>query len=255
MTKQKDFKRLVRARMTKTGEAYTAARAQLLRSSNTKDVAVRTSPSKDAGTGGVVAARRTPLTAPDYSALAGWSDETIKARTGCGWEKWVRALDHKKADQLTHGEIAALIKAKYKVDAWWSQAVTVGYERIKGLRAKGQKRDGRYEASKSRTYSVSVRRLFDAWADAEVRRRWLDGVAAKVRTATASKSMRLGWPDGSIVVVGFLSKGASKSSVAIAHSKLADPDAVQRFKDYWDERFDVLGRVLTESTSGGQQRA
>ncbi|MFN8579654.1 MAG: hypothetical protein U0163_01560, partial [Gemmatimonadaceae bacterium] len=94
-----------------------------------------------------------------------------------------------------------------------------------------------------------------AWADAEVRRRWLDGVAAKVRTATASKSMRLSWPDGSIVVVGFLSKGASKSSVAIAHSKLADPDAVQRFKDYWDERFDVLGRVLTESTSGGQQRA
>ena len=32
MPVQKDFKRLVRARMKKTGEAYTAARLRLLRS-------------------------------------------------------------------------------------------------------------------------------------------------------------------------------------------------------------------------------
>src|SRR3954467_11720027 len=35
MPKQKDLKRLVRARMQKTGEAYTAARAQVLRKPRT----------------------------------------------------------------------------------------------------------------------------------------------------------------------------------------------------------------------------
>ncbi len=239
MTKQKDFKRLVRARMTKTGEAYTTARAHILRKSSSKPAVQRTS---------VAAVVLREPTAADYAVLAGWSDETIKARTGCGWEKWVRALDHKKAHQLQHGEIAALVKSKYKIDGWWSQAVTVGYERIKGLRSRGQRRDGLFEASKSRTFGVPIRKLFNAWADIDVRRRWLDGVAVKVRTATAPKSMRLGWPDGSIVVVGFTPKGTSKSVVAIAHSKLPDRDSANRFKAYWGERFDVLHEVLSASS-------
>jgi hypothetical protein len=40
MPTQKDFKRLVRARMAKTGEAYTAARAQLLRKPVSANVSV-----------------------------------------------------------------------------------------------------------------------------------------------------------------------------------------------------------------------
>jgi hypothetical protein len=36
MTRQRSFKRLVRARMEKTGESYTAARAMLLSAEETK---------------------------------------------------------------------------------------------------------------------------------------------------------------------------------------------------------------------------
>jgi len=231
MTQNKDLKRLVRARMKKTGEAYTAARAQITRKSRAKtQPAAATSVSK--------------TNPKDYATLAGMSDAAIKQKTGCAWAKWVKSLDYHGAEQMSHRDIAALVHEKYKVDGWWSQTVTVGYERIKGLRARGQRLDGTYEASKSRTYDVPVTTLFDAWKDAKTRKRWLDGADVKLRTATSPKSMRLGWSDGSIIAVWFTAKGKGKSSVALAHTKLPDREAADRFKRYWSERLDALGEVL-----------
>jgi hypothetical protein len=88
--------------------------------------------------------------------------------------------------------------------------------------------------------------LFDAWSDANLRKRWLDGAPVKVRTATSPKSMRLGMSDGTIVAVGFLSKGKSKSSVAVQHTKLSDRDSANRLKQFWSERFDSLKSVLAD---------
>jgi uncharacterized protein YndB with AHSA1/START domain len=156
----------------------------------------------------------------------------------------VRALDRLGAQDMQHREIVGLVNKKYKVDGWWSQSVTVGYERIKGLRARGQRRDGSYEATKSRTFDVPVETLFDAWADENVRRRWLNGANEKLRTATSPKSLRLGWADGSIVAVGFLTKGRSKSSVAVQHEKLPDRETANRLKQYWSDRLDALAELL-----------
>lgn len=231
MPLNKDLKRLVRARMAKTGEAYTAARANIIKKPKSTTV------SKDAPA--IVA------NSVDYAALAGTSDATIKARTGCTWERWVHALDHLGAEEMTHREIATLVNTRYKIPDWWSQTVTVGYERIKGLRARGQRRDGTYEATKSRTFNVPVTVLFDAWADAKMRRRWLNGAKVNVRTATAPKSMRLDWTDRSIIAVGFAAKGKSKSSVAVQHEKLPDRDTAERLKQYWSDRLDALGEVLS----------
>jgi hypothetical protein len=180
----------------------------------------------------------------DYAALSGMSDATIKAKTGCSWERWVKALDHHGAKEMSHRDIAALVNQKYKINGWWSQSVTVGYERIKGLRARGQRRDGTYEANKSRTFDVPVAKLFDAWTDANVRRRWLDGDNVKVRTATAPKSIRLGWSDGSIIAVGFMPKGKSRSSVALSHTKLPDKATADRLKTFWSDQLEALGEVL-----------
>jgi hypothetical protein len=127
MPSQKDFKRLVRARMRKTGESYTAARTQLL----AKPPRSRTT--KPAGS---------PTPAVDYAKLAGMSDAVVKQKTGCTWDRWVRALDQLGAADMKHRGIVDIVHATYKTNDWWSQMVTVGYERIKGLRARGQLRDG-----------------------------------------------------------------------------------------------------------------
>jgi hypothetical protein len=224
MTTDKDFKRLVRARMQKTGESYTAARAHF--------VARPPSPA------------RPP--AIDYAALAGQSDATIKAKTGCGWERWVRALDHVQAYTWPHREIAKYVREKYEVPGWWSQSITVGYERIKGLRAVGQRRDGSFEANKSRTYPVPLVRLYRAWHDGRTRARWLPDVELTVRTATRGKSMRITWPDRTSVVVGFDRRGPGKSVVAVQHGNLPDRAAVARVKAYWAGRLDALALVLAE---------
>ena len=74
MTREKDFKRLVRARMAKTGEAYTAARAQI-RSKPTTPV------------------KRVAPAPPDYETLAGIANLRLEEKTGCTWERWVPMLD------------------------------------------------------------------------------------------------------------------------------------------------------------------
>ena len=230
MPANKDFKRLVRGRMQKTGESYTTARAHLLKQKPAAPATARSSTARAA--------------AVDYAKLAGRSDAIIKQRTGCTWERWVKALDYAQAYTWTHREIAQHVHQKYKVPGWWAQSVTVGYERIKGLRAVGQRRDGSFEATKSRTFSVPLVRLYRAFHDARTRARWLPGVDLTVRTATRGKSMRITWPDRTSVAVGFASRGAGKSQVAVQHEKLADRAAAARMKQYWAERFDVLGQVL-----------
>ena len=239
MPRNKDLKRLVRARMSKTGESYTAARAHVLAksSSTPRATPLRTAESRK------TSVARAPR--PDYAGLAGYSDEVLKAKTGCTWERWVAALDYYGADKMAHRDIAALVNKKFKIEGWWSQAVTVGYERIKGLRARGQRRDGSYEANKSRTYNVPVATLFGAWSNARVRGRWLDGEIGKVRTSTADKSMRLDGQDRSIVAVGFWPKGPSKSAVSVQHTKLRDQETATKLKKYWSERLDALRDVLT----------
>jgi hypothetical protein len=226
MPTNKDFKRLVRARMQRTGEAYTTARAHLLQG--------KPSPKP---------AARAPAPA-DYAKLAGKSDATLKANTGCTWERWVKALDRVGAHAWPHRRIARYVHEKYKVPGWWSQTVTVGYERIKGLRAVGQRRDGTFEATKSKTFAVPLPRLYRAWSDPRTRARWLSGVALSVRSATREKYMYITWPDATSVTVGFTRKGGAKSQVAVQHSKLADRAAATRMKAYWEERLGTLGEVL-----------
>ena len=146
MPANKDFKRLVRGRMQKTGESYTTARAHLLTQ-------------KPAAAAAVAAPAAARPAAVDYAKLGGRSDAIIKERTGCTWERWVKALDYAQAYTWTHREIAQHVHEKYEVPGWWAQAVTVGYERIKGLRAVGQRRDGSFEANKSRTFAVPLVRM------------------------------------------------------------------------------------------------
>jgi hypothetical protein len=225
MPTNKDFKRLVRGRMQKTGESYTTARAHLRKQKPKPAPAVASA-------------------ATDYAKLAGKSDAILKEKTGCTWERWVKALDRPKAYTWPHREIAKYVQEKYKVPGWWAQTVTVGYERIKGLRAVGQRRDGGFEINKSKTFAVPLGRLYRAWSEARTRARWLPGVDLTVRTATREKSMRITWPDRTSVVVDFSRRGSAKSQVALAHGKLPDGDSAARMKSFWTERLTELGEIL-----------
>jgi hypothetical protein len=226
MTTNRDFKRLVRGRMQKTGESYTAARSHFLRQPTQAPAPP--------------VARKPASVAADYARLAGMSDAAVKAKTGCPWDRWVWALDKAGAYAWPHPRIVEYVRTKYKVGDWWCQTVTVGYERIKGLRAIGQRRDGGYEATKSKTMALPLARLYGAFSQKRIRERWLPGVEPTVRSSTREKYMRLNWPDGTSVQLGFYRKGRGKSQVAVQHGKLPDQASAARMKAYWGERLEAL---------------
>jgi hypothetical protein len=231
MPKQKDLKRLVRARMKKTGESYTTARTQLF--------------SKKTSSNGTL----TPKA--KYAEVAGMSDAAVRKRTGKTWKQWVHALDAIDATQMKHRDIARSVHENFETTDWWAQTVTVGYERIRGLRDLGQRRGGKYDANKSKTFPVPVAQLYRAFGDARKRQRLLPGVDLKIRTSRREKSMRITWPDETKVDVYFVSKGAKKSTVSVQHRELSRKSDVAKAKDYWSERFAALSEIVNPSTNKG----
>jgi len=220
MTRRKSFKRLVRVRMEKTGESYTAARAALL------------APKEP-----------TPIERPPVLAT---SDEAIRRRTGRGWEEWFDLLDDWGATERPHPEIARWIAEQQGVEplAWGAQAVAMSYERARGLRAVGEHSDG-FAVTASKTVAVPVDRLYEAFVDESLRERWLPEGALRERTASKPRSIRFDWGDGETRVnVTFAAKGESKSVAALQHARLADAEEAERMKAFWRDRVAVLKEVL-----------
>jgi hypothetical protein len=215
MTTQRSFKRLVRARMEKTGESYTAARARLL-------AAVAPTGADDA--------EKPPLAT---------SDAAIRERTGRGWEEWFDFLDEWGGTQRPHREIARRVAEELGgIDslAWNAQAVAVSYERARGVRVVGRRADG-FTATVSKTMAVPVERLYDAFVDEALRARWLPDGDLRERTATRPRSARFDHGEGgSRVHVTFVAKGEAKSTAAVEHARLADAQEVERMKGWWRER-------------------
>jgi uncharacterized protein YndB with AHSA1/START domain len=179
----------------------------------------------------------------EYATLAGMSDAAIEKRTGCTWEKWVWALDHVKAHEWSHRAITEYVNKSYKTGDWWTQAVVVGYERIKGLRGIGQRRNGAYEANKSKTIAAPASHVYRALADSRLRRKWLPDVAITIRKSTPGKSVRMTWDDGTSVEVWLTPKGA-KTATAITHTKLSGKEDAEARKHYWAEKLNALAAVV-----------
>lgn len=206
MTKQKTFKRRVRTRMEKTGESYTAA-------------------------------RRMMLTAPAQTP----SPQTATGRTN---EEWFALLEQWGAAERSHAEIARWLADQPGVSSWWSQMLTVAYERARGRRVRHQRPDG-FTVTASRTIGVQVSELFEAFTDDKRRAEWLAAAPLALRTATAPKSARYDWEDGTTRVnVGFTARSDTRSTVALSHERLPDADSAETMKRWWRERLTALKAQL-----------
>ena len=225
MTTQKLFKRRVRARMSKTGESYAAARRQV--------APVRERLETD----------RTRLASAKELA----SDERLAEATGSDWQAWLTILDRWGARDRRHAEIVEYLRAEHGVPDWWTQAITNGYERARGLRAKHQQADG-FTIYASKTIGVSLDALFDAFADEAARARWLPDGPKSLRSAQRGKVARFDWADGRTrILVTFETKGPAKATAHVAHERLPDAGAAEDAKAAWKGRLSTL-KGLLEST-------
>lgn len=177
---------------------------------------------------------------PD-STTAGMSNAAVKKATGRDWSEGVKVLDAVKAAAKNHREIAQYVSSIGTPD-WWSQMVTVGYERIRDCaiadsaamvatkRTKAARSRRRY-----RSFSTRLRSRASARAGCPARSRFEE----RHRTsgcACAWKMTRFSRSTSS-------PKGDAKSAVAVQHSKLADKPTAEKMKSWWGERFDALAEV------------
>ena len=189
MTRQKSFKGRVRARMDKTAESYTTARRRLLAKASS---APEAAPEAAATAALEAVPSAAPGAAPDGAPeiRRPYSDEVIRRNTGRDWDQWFALLDEWGAAERPHPEIARWIAEAHAVPGWWAQGVTVAYEQARGRRVPGQRCDGDFSVSASKTVAVPVGRLFEAFADQDLRERWLPDAAFELRTAKPGRSLR-----------------------------------------------------------------
>lgn len=62
------------------------------------------------------------------------SDEAVLAKTGKGWEEWLRILDEWGMEEKGHTLTAKHLQEEYGFGPWWAQAVTIRYEWERELR-------------------------------------------------------------------------------------------------------------------------
>ena len=222
MPTQKLFKRRVRERMAKTGESYTAARRHV-------------APVRD-----VHETDRARLASARELA----SDEKLTEATGQDWLAWLAILDRWGAGERKHREIADHLIREHAVPGWWAQAITTGYERARGIRAKHQQPDG-FTVYASRTVGVPLDALFAAFADDAIRARWLTDGAMSLRTAQPGKTARFDWDGGPTrgLVTGE-AKGPSRTPAYVAHEKRPDAAVAEVAKAQWKQRVAALKAFL-----------
>ena len=165
----------------------------------------------------------------------------VLAATGKTPDDWFVILDERGARELPHKYIARLLQADDSVPGWWSQSVTVEYERRIGRRQTGQRQNGEFEATATRTLTVTMDEAFDRWLarlpDAPPPAAF-DGVAFAGEPSTSRTEKRRYWrvglTDGSRVTVSFSTKpDGAGAQVAVQHGKLAGSSDAERWRSFW----------------------
>jgi uncharacterized protein YndB with AHSA1/START domain len=211
MTTQKTFKRRVRARAAKTGESYTAARRHLVARPEAPEAALTL----------------------DTKALAGVSEEALVERTGRPLAGWFEALDGWPADDRSHTEIARWLVGEHGVEGWWSQTITVAYERSRGRRVLHQTAAG-FSVGATRTVAATPDEVRAMFADPRRRARWLSDAPLEVRAAYRGPRGRYDWADpASKVWVDLVPKDDGRTTVTVTHEKLPDANAAAAMKEMW----------------------
>ncbi len=181
MTLQKKLKKAVRARSEKTGESYTAARRQILLARARKAEPAKPSVVPESRVEPPPAPAPPPV--PARSPRGQVSDESARKKTGHGLDHWFAVLDAFGAVAKGHTAAAAHLYNDHGVPGWYSQGITVAYERARGLRDVHQSCAGDFQVSVSKTVPATVAEVVEAFRSGKRRAVWLQGADAGLAAA------------------------------------------------------------------------
>lgn len=175
--------------------------------------------------------------------MAAISDQAVTKATGRDWADWRRHLDAAGAGALAHQRISQMLHTQ-GLSGWWSQMVTVEYERMIGRRQALQKCDGSFSANASRTLPGNMGQAMTAWCALVDGMTQFDEVSAsalpRLTRSEKWRYWRVALADGSQVTVMAGDKVGGKAALAVNHDKLDDAIAAARWKAWWKA---MLGRL------------
>ncbi|HTE65790.1 MAG TPA: hypothetical protein VK736_05985, partial [Candidatus Binatia bacterium] len=120
-------------------------------------------------------------TRPESPSSEPPSSAALRRSTGRDRGEWFALLDDWGAAGHAYREIADWLRGEQGVSSWWAQKLIVEYEQARGLRDAGVRHDGTFTIGASKTVAAPVERVFQAFADADLRERWLPGVVIHER--------------------------------------------------------------------------
>ncbi len=156
------------------------------------------------------------------------SDEAVLAATGKHPDDWFALLDQAGATTWTHQAIASWLKSEHAAPPWWTQGITIRYEQARGMRVPGQRTDGSFAVSASRTVDGPLDRAYAAMVTA-----FTGAFDADPSSSRAEGKRPYGrWTvdgEGSVLVTAEAGAG-ERIRVAAVFEKLAGPDALDAAK-------------------------
>lgn len=172
------------------------------------------------------------------------SNEKILENTGKGWIEWVETLDAWGGRAKTHAEIARYVH-ELGVGEWWAQGVTVQYEQIIQRRVVGQRSDGSYSGSASKSIAPPPKRVHATFINNAERATWLDPDTLGVRSSSAGKSARFDQQDSDgILSLSCYASPTGKTSVQVQQEEFASKVEADAFRVTWKARLAALDQYL-----------
>ena len=170
--------------------------------------------------------------------------KALETGSGISWNEWVTYLDSINASELDHTALAVKTlekireTGKSKSPEWWAQGVAVAYEQHIGRRKPGQRCDGDYSVTVSKTIDGDMDNVLEKWVQR------VDGISKfnglkisrepSVSQTEKWRYWRCGLEDGSTLSVNIQTKpNGEKSGLAINHDKLSEAEDVEKWRGFW----------------------
>lgn len=176
---------------------------------------------------------------PVGSSAEGISDDAVREATGRPRSEWYAMLDDAEAATWRHKEIASWLADEHGVDAWWAQHLTVAYEQARGIREPGQRQDGSFEASVSRTVALDPADALRALAAVVAAELEVEPLALNL--TAKHPTARFPLDSGEFVLASASPVGAGRSSIGLTWGRMSDGTRLAEIKSDLREWLRAVG--------------
>jgi hypothetical protein len=166
--------------------------------------------------------------------------QAVERATGRSWDEWLEYMARIGAKDLTHHQIATAVIGELdgKVDnlGWWARSTAVAYEQHIGRRVPGQRPDGTFQTSVSKSTTLGMAALMEAWKRFAAGSPDVDGlIEGEVRVSGTDKRItgRAKASEGESVIVISEPKKNGLASLVVQHLGSPTLERNDEVKELW----------------------